>query len=454
MSKPTSKRELNKKLADQNIKKMNGYQEDFIFSESKFTCMKASIGTGKTLCLILRAVMLSEMYPKNKGIIIRKEFSDLRDSTISDFEKYTGMKVSKAEKKAVFPNGSEILFRHGSLTDINVLKNINLGWFAIEQAEEYNSAEIFDWLRDRLRREGCAFRPGFIISNANGLNWIYNIFKKNPRKGYKIIEADTYDNAHNLPEEFIADLKQMETDAPSHYNRYVLNSDEELELEDVLIPMADIVKAASQNFNEPTGRFIISADIARSDSNTADETVIVGLEEHSGGRWKQVFLDAYKGAQTDQTAGRLLEYYKDHNPDFIVVDDGNMGAGVVDLLKSAGIRVYPFISQQKSFQPNYKNLKAQCFYALKKLFANGRIQIMDDDETKYQLSYIRFVETPTGERIIMSKKMLKSQGFKSHDRADPLMMAMVALDSQMLFRSSHKFQYKRKKLNNIAMSYA
>ena len=74
--------------------KIEPYQDDFIFSNAKYPALISGWGTGKTLCLILRGMLYSEEIADNLGVIFRKEAKDLEDSTILDFEKYTGRKVS------------------------------------------------------------------------------------------------------------------------------------------------------------------------------------------------------------------------------------------------------------------------------------------------------------------------------------------------------------------------
>jgi hypothetical protein len=122
----------------------------------------------------------------------------------------------------------------------------------IEQAEEFDTAEQFDLLRGRLRREltvnkdypaGAEFatlidhlkanpaRLGMIIANANGHNWVWRDWIKLDIAGRQAFEATTFDNYANLPADFIKDLKDMEVSSPKKYRRYVLNSHEEYDIE-------------------------------------------------------------------------------------------------------------------------------------------------------------------------------------------------------------------------------
>ena len=211
--------------------KPNKYQDDFVFSKSRFPCLVGGWATGKTLCGITRAETYSHGVPNNLGCIFRKTARSLNDSTLQDFQKYTGVKVN-AERNYVYPNGSMIMFRHlDEMASINQ-QNINLGWFMIEQGEELDSDKEFWMLFGRLRRElvpskefvelGLPLRSGWVIANA-GDNWIKKNWKDNKFEGSELIEATTWDNAHNLPKDFLDSLKTLERQSPDLYKQFVLN---------------------------------------------------------------------------------------------------------------------------------------------------------------------------------------------------------------------------------------
>src|SRR4051812_43169481 len=127
------------------------WQGDFVKSTARFPAMVSAWATGKTLCGILKVMRASEEYPNNLWIAFRKEFTDLRDSTIKDFEKYTGLQVN-SQRDVKLPNGSLIMFRH--MEEINNIQNVNLGGYLLEQGEEEDTDDKFMMLRGRLRREG------------------------------------------------------------------------------------------------------------------------------------------------------------------------------------------------------------------------------------------------------------------------------------------------------------
>jgi hypothetical protein len=125
-------------------------QAAFLASLARYPAFVGGWGSGKTMGMLLKGFVLSEKYPGNQGVFFRKNFTDLRDSTMADYTHYTGRKV-RSDKTDTLPNGSRILFHH--LDELaGVAQNINLGWFGIEQGEEFDSDQVFETLRGRLRR--------------------------------------------------------------------------------------------------------------------------------------------------------------------------------------------------------------------------------------------------------------------------------------------------------------
>jgi hypothetical protein len=201
------------------------WQDEFIFSKARYPGLIASWGTGKTMSAIIRCLNLSQQYPHNLGVIIRKNYTDLADSTMRDFQRYTGIRVMFQRKEARLPNKSTILFRHGD--EVSVLQNVNLGWFFIEQAEEFPDSTTFDFLCGRLRRtDSVGFRSGCITANANGHNWVWNMWINGNNPEYPGWQAKTSDMSDVLPADYIKSLEELKIRNPDLYKRCVLNDHE------------------------------------------------------------------------------------------------------------------------------------------------------------------------------------------------------------------------------------
>lgn len=189
-------------------------QDAYIFSEAKFPCIVGTWGCGKSLASLIAANLDCENYPDNLFLIIRKEFVDLRDSTMQDWKNEIG-RAWDGDKNVWYDNGSCLMFRHGS--DIDSLKNTNLGGALIIQAEEMTEQEFW-FIVGRLRRKSGSLKVR-IEANYNGHNWIYKIWKKRDIEfpigstlspsDFHLIETNTLDNKDNLPAPYIASLEML-----------------------------------------------------------------------------------------------------------------------------------------------------------------------------------------------------------------------------------------------------
>lgn len=205
---------------------LNYPQSKFKLSKDHFTCIKGTWGCGKSRIALMIANDACEEYPKNLYLIIRKEWVDLRDSTLHDWSDWIGRPIN-GDKNVIYPNGSVLMFRHGE--DLDALKNINLGGCLMVQAEEM-SEDDFWFVNGRLRRmEGT--RQLHLECNYNGHNWIYQLFNQkkltegSPFQG-ALITTNTFDNEKNLPPDYIPNLKRL---PKKLQDRFLYGSDADME---------------------------------------------------------------------------------------------------------------------------------------------------------------------------------------------------------------------------------
>jgi hypothetical protein len=410
-------------------------QADFIKSTARYPAYVAGWGTGKSMCLISKAMMLSENYKNNLGVIFRKEYTDLRDSTIRDFEDYTGIKIN-SNRAAVLSNGSQILFRH--LEEMNNIQNMNLGWFGIEQAEELDTDEQFFKLHGRLRRESVD-RCGFIIANTNGHNWIYKLWKVARDPAYPLFEATSFDAVNYLPKDTIESWRQLEQKKPKLYRRFILNSWDDADTTDIVI-LPELVEAAKKRtvrIHKPLRR-IVSIDVARFGD---DATVFYALEGDD--KCARVLGKEYhEKKDTMDTVGRAQVFAKKHGDiQSYAVDEIGIGGGVVDRLKELDKHVIPVCSsERKLVPPGYYNRRAEIYITGAEAFENGTIQLLPDDEDlAEELSWTRYKPfKSTGVFQLEPKEDVKDRHGRSPDHADSFLNGLWALKKAVLAQTKPK----------------
>lgn len=418
-----------------------GYQDLFLSSESKFPALIAGVGTGKTLCLLVKVFRYCEEWPGTSALIVRREFTDLKDSTMVDFERYFGVKVG-SDKNYKLPNGSLIMFRHAD--EIEVLKNINLGICAIEQAEEFDDDKQFQFLRDRLRQNnGASVHPLCIIANANGHNWCWRLWINGAEARtiddntaqyeyingeYHCITASTFANEKNLVPDFVADQRRKATDAPNHYAQYVMNSFEQVEEDDFVFSFAELMEAKKRQFAPRTGygSRVLGYDIARYGN---DKCAGVGIQQMGPQQWTQYYADQWERKDLDYTTGRILRTSQDQRANLSIVDEDGIGSGPLDTLTKGRERgdFKGFRNKGYSYDDNkdYGNPRTAAAFKLKDMISRGHFAITDE-ATVQELSTLRYRYMSDGRKILVSKEEMRNKyKIASPNKADALIYAVT-----------------------------
>ncbi len=186
------------------------HQKAFHESNAMFRAYIGGFGAGKTMAGVWEAIDVSMAYPRNVGLIARRTYRELLDSTAKLFLDVCPRELiknySKREEKVEFVNGSVVLFR--SLDDVEKFRSLNLGWWYIDEASEVHDEDIPNKLIGRLRLP-VPWRGAWVTSNPPHFDhWLYRWCKRaetNPR--YFYVRASTYENPH-LPPEYVETLEQ------------------------------------------------------------------------------------------------------------------------------------------------------------------------------------------------------------------------------------------------------
>jgi phage terminase large subunit len=163
-----------------------------VFEYGPFPCLASGgFGSSKSFAFCLKALWLSDTFPNNRGVVARKEFEMLKNTTMSTFfkicppESYqNGGRRSDSEKILRLNNGSEILWMHLDDPETeNVIRGLEINWFFLDQAEEIEE-EIFDMMLARLGRWDKATVPDWMIEKEGGIKkWAW----LNPATGKPLV---------------------------------------------------------------------------------------------------------------------------------------------------------------------------------------------------------------------------------------------------------------------------
>jgi hypothetical protein len=188
-------------------------QHAFIFDwQYRFRAYGGGLGNGKTSAGCALAWLLSVSFPGNRGLICRWDGKELRQTTMSELRGLIPSTLIEKQNDQMgylkFKpqyGGSEIIY--SDLKELRAIKNLNLGWFWIDQAEEVTD-EHWTLLVSRLRKQtplmdragtllGHAKTYGFATFNPEGTNsYLWKLFhpeSPDRQADYQLYMASTYD---------------------------------------------------------------------------------------------------------------------------------------------------------------------------------------------------------------------------------------------------------------------
>ena len=115
-------------------------------------------------------------------------------------------------------------------------------------------------------------------------------------------------------------------------------------------------------------------------------------------------------------------------PIVIMADVVGIGYHFASALAREGLDVREFKAGDAPLNPRqFQNAKAQAYFFVRELMRAGAIKGVTDEDTKAQLSDIRYRELPKGTVEIEHKDEARSRGSSSPDRAESLIMAFAQL---------------------------
>lgn len=229
-------------------------QELFWDAEERFVLFSGGLGCGKSMILLLKVIYECMSQPNNYFLVGRTSYQEIQDVLLKEFFEICHPSWIKSYTKSPHPSvvlhtfsggTSEIIFRNLDKDSRAEILGLNLGGFAIDQAEDVPE-EVFLTLKGRLRRAGIKHR-GYMTSNPK-LSWLLRVFKQHPEEGHRLIEASTLENVKNLPEEYVKDLMNY----PESWKRqYVLGIWDETLLSDNIVFAREFIEKFTKMSREP-----------------------------------------------------------------------------------------------------------------------------------------------------------------------------------------------------------
>lgn len=188
---------------------------------------------------------------------------------------------------------------------------------------------------------------------------------------------------------------------------------------------------------EPGAPIVLGVDVARFGN---DKTVITARKGSV-----RLAVRKYTGLDTMAVCGKVIEAMKEWKPDLTIIDEGGLGAGVLDRLKEQGYKVRGVSFGSRADNPiAYFNKRSEMWGAMRDWLRTASLGSLGDNAaaenkaTKADLTAPRYKSSSNGSIVLESKADMKKRGIHSTDEGDSLALTLAypvgsgALDTQKI----------------------
>jgi len=387
-------------------------------------------GGGKSKFGCMWQIQRRLKYAGTRSLIGRSKLDTLKKTTLNTFFETAKEFGLVADKHYVyngqtnvikFFNGSEIvlkdLFAYPSNPNFDSLGSLEItDYFIDEVAEVTEKAVNIVHSRCRYKLNEFGLIPKGFLSCNPSKGWLYNEFYvKNNRnelpKHRAFVQALPQDNPY-LPVAYIESLRRL----PEYDRKRLLEGNWEFDDDsDKLFSTDNLLRMFRNELLE--GKKCITADIARFGKDRTIICVWSGLT--------LIEVIELNRAALDEVVNKIRLVTKEHSIllQDVVADEDGVGGGVVDFLKCRG-----FVNGSKPKQPQYQNLKSECYYKLAQYVEENRLTILVNGKKEQIVKELEMIKRHRadveGKLMVTPKDVIKNREGISPDLADAIMMRM------------------------------
>ena len=141
---------------------------------------------------------------------------------------------------------------------------------------------------------------------------------------------------------------------------------------------------------------------------------------------QKVFRNLNTMEVADQVAASAAKW----RPDLVVVDQGGVGAGVLDRLQQMGVEAIGIDSNWKAIEARFVNRRAEMWWKMAD-WVKAQGCLPETPELVSELTGPQYSFSPTGKIVLESKDELKEKGLPSPDLADSLALTFAIPAARM-----------------------
>ena len=196
--------------------------------------------------------------------------------------------------------------------------------------------------------------------------------------------------------------------------------DFEAEIDEQFIPTSAVQAARSREvFSDVNDPMVLGVDVARFGD---DKSVIY---PRRGFDARTMPIEVYSNIDTMQLAGKVAEAISKYKPDGVFIDEGGLGAGVVDRLGQLGFSVMGInFGWSSDFTidgaPKSANKRTEMYASLREGLKSGLAIPEKDEQLAFELLSPMYTFDAKNAILLEKKADMKKRGVASPDRSDAL----------------------------------
>ena len=402
----------------------------------KFVLFGGSVGSGKSYWIRWSVIWwLMEYYAKYniKGIragVFCEDYPSLNDRHLSkvkfEFPSWLGKFNEAKHEFTLAPEYGSGVIAFRNLDDPSKYLSVEFAIIAIDEINR-NPKTTFDMLRSRHRWPGI--KDVRFIAGCNPLGeawvknmWVKRLFSPDEKEQYEFVfvPALPTDNPH-LPQEYYKSLESL----PENQRKAYLEGnwdafDEGMDEKGYIRLINDReLQSCYVTQTEHSGYKIIGVDPAAGGDNSAIVLKSGNLQE---------ILFNQKLQDTMSLVGVIMDQYRKHQADYIVIDKTGIGQGVYDRLREMDYPCRGVAFGEKSEDEQFGNLKAEWHWRERKWLLSGGRLLSNFGWNEFEI--VKY-KNKDGKIIIQPKEDLFREGIASPNCVDAAVLTMCIADKNI-----------------------
>lgn len=402
----------------------------------KFVLYGGSLGSGKSYWLRWMMVYwLLELYAKHnlKGIragLFCEDYPSLNDRHLSkvkyEFPAWLGRYNEAKHEFTLAPEYGSGVIAFRNLDDPEKYLSVEFAVMGVDEVNR-NPVVTFRELRKRLRWSGIKDVKFLAACNPRGEAWVKNMWVKrmfppeeNEPYEFCFVPALPSDNP-NLDASYWKSLESLpEAERKAFLEGDWDSFDESMDDKGYIRLLNDReLRESMVNSGEHSGYRILGVDPAAGGDNSAIVLKSGNLQE---------ILFNQKTQNTMDLVGIVMDLYRKHGADFIVIDKTGIGQGVYDRIREMNYPCRGVAFGEKSEEDQFQNLKAEWHWRERKWLLSGGRLLYNTAWNEFE--YVKY-KNRDGKIVIQPKEELFKEGIMSPNCVDAAVLTMVINDKNI-----------------------